>query len=116
MRKAQGFPNPREDTKMSKAYEIEIINWEWQTTKSLDDMFYFTKNEHPRIKSFRSQKAAREWLAAQGFRPQFASAKHPSIYRSASGGMQATIYEKNNREWTSGSTEGRIRSALARSI
>lgn len=96
---------------MSKTYEIEIINWVWQEVKTRNDMFYFAKNSHPRVKKFRSQKAAREWLESQSFRPIF-NANRPSIYLSENGGMQATIYERNCREWTKGSFEGHVKKYL----
>lgn len=102
---------------MGKKYEIQVVNWEWQTTKTScrkagADRFWFSRegNDHPRIKTFKTMKAAREWLVANGFEPVLKSAKRPCTYKSPMGGMQARVVVKGDR-WgffPAGSTEGQI--------
>lgn len=100
-----------------KKYEVEIINWQWQITKTSPrnpetDQYWFSRpgNDHPRIKMFKSMKAAREWLVSNGFVPMFKSAKRPCAFRSPMGGMEARIVEKGDRWgfYPAGSTEGRL--------
>lgn len=91
-----------------KKYEIEFIVWECARTR-LDS---------PRLKSFTTQKAAREWLESMGFEPVF-KGKRPSIYRSrrdryGRSGMQATIIEAGRAGWIESSTEGRAALRVAR--
>lgn len=69
-------------------YTIEIINWVWQESKPFG---WFSHNGHPLLKSFSTQKAAREWLAANGFRPLFKRQKRPCVWQSPQGGMEARI-------------------------
>ena len=102
---------------MSKKYEIQIINWQWQITKTScrkadGDRFWFARegNDHPRIKTFKTMKAAREWLVANSFVPVFKSAKRPCTFRSPMGGMEARIVVKDD-QWgffPAGSTEGKM--------
>ena len=100
---------------MSKTYEIEIVNWIWQSVKTRRDMFYFTDHEHPRIKRFKTQKAARAWLESAGFTPIFGG-KRPSTYRSMQRGMQATIRECRKAGYPAGTTEGRIQKAIINGV
>ena len=101
-----------------KAYEIEIVNWVWQESKP---MFYFCDNKHPRIKKFSTQKAAREWLARNGFEPFFKDAKNPTVYHSkrdryGQSGMQATICESNSDTWIKSSSEAQMRDRLLKAM
>lgn len=107
---------------MGKTYEVKLINWEWQTTKTSarkgGDRFWFSRpgNDHPRIKSFRSMRAAREWLASVGFSPVLRSAKRPCTFSSPMGGMEARIVVMGDR-WgffPAGSTEGRVAARIRR--
>lgn len=99
---------------MVKKYNVMIINWEWQVSKTSPrkggDRFYFSAHNHPRVKRFRTQKAAREWLESQGFTPLFPNAKRPVIYTSKMGGMQANIVVEDEPYgfWPAGSTEARL--------
>lgn len=80
-------------------YTVEVINWQWQVTKTRRDMFWFAKNNHPRMKRFRTQKAAREWLESQHFAPLFKSQKRPFLYRSMQGGMEARIMKAEDNPY-----------------
>lgn len=83
-------------------YEVEVINWEWQITRNNYrgdcDHCWFSHagNNHPRIKKFRSMKAARAWLEENGFKPVFRAAKRPCMYISPMGGMEARIVLKGD--------------------
>lgn len=81
------------------SYTVEVINWVWQSAKTRDDMFYFLSHSHPRLKRFRTQKAAREWLEKNGFEPVFKRQKRPFMYRSAQGGMEARIMVAENNPY-----------------
>lgn len=81
-----------------KTYTIEIMNPQWQTTVTKNDRFYFTSHMHPRIKRFRTQKAAREWMAANGFEPWLKNAKRPTIFLSGQRGMTAKIVVDNGKD------------------
>lgn len=97
----------------TKTYEIEVINWQWQITKTSPrkngDRFWFSRNDHPRIKKFRSMKAARAWLENNNFKPIFPTAKRPCTFRSPSWGMEARIVLANDKYgfFPSGSSEAR---------
>lgn len=92
-------------------YDIEIINHTWASDKTKADMFYFTDHDCPRIKSFKTQKAARAWLESAGFAPVFGG-KRPSIYSSKQHGMQATIKKRGKVGYPAGTAEGRVQKAI----
>lgn len=93
---------------MAKYYNIEVVNWVYMDVKPHGDNFYWSDHDLPRIKRFKTQKAAREWLNNQGFEPLFREAKDPSIYVSPLMGTQATIKAEGERLWIRSSYEGRI--------
>ena len=77
----------------TRSYSVEVINWVWQVEKKRleGDMFYFADHHHPRIKRFRTQKAAREWLQANGFEPYGFCKSNPFLFKSMQGGMEARL-------------------------
>lgn len=91
----------------TKNYTVEIINWVWATAKSSNNDYYFQDHKLPCIKNFKTQKAARTWLASQCFTPMFKS-KKPSMYKSIGGGLQATIKEAGKDDWLPSSCEARM--------
>lgn len=104
-----------------KAYEIEIVNWVWQEAMTRNNSFYFCDHKHPRIRRFATQKAAREWLASNGFEPFFKDAKRPTMFHSkrdryGQSGLQATIREADNDAWIKSSSEAQMRDRLLKAM
>lgn len=90
---------------MTKAYKIEIL---FKTS----DVYYNLG------RTFKTQKAAREWCERQGLVPIFGG-KRPSLFwgernRWGEHGMQAAIREVGRCGWIDSSTEGGIARKIAR--